>query len=135
MKATPQIQKIPRSYPALCASFPPRLIRTPSAYQATLLVVEILTHSEHPLNSAQQDYLALLRQLIERYETSESPKPLSLLRQLVVEHKLRKTDLSRILGRSLALGSMILNGQRKITREHADRLGKHFGLCPDAFLG
>ncbi|MGC6567114.1 MAG: hypothetical protein ACON38_16065 [Akkermansiaceae bacterium] len=53
---------------------------------------------------------------------------------MVDEHKLTKSDLSRILGRSLALGSMILNGKRKITREHSRRLARYFGLRPDAFL-
>ena len=37
-------------------------------------------------------------------------------------------------GKSLPLGPMILRGERKITANHAVRLGSHFGLRPDAFL-
>lgn len=128
------ISGIPTDYPSLCADFPPRIIQNEKAYQATQFVIGILTKSTRKLNQAQKDYLNLLKQLSDRYDSTRFTKPHRLLKQLVDEHKLRKSDLSRILGRSLALGSMILSGQRKITREHAKRLGKHFGLQPEAFL-
>jgi len=129
---------IPLDYPSLCSSFFPRPIRDHDSYQTTLAVISMLTHFSKKLNKDQQDYLDLLQLLIQRYEGSTviatQPQPLLLLKQLVEEHRLRKSDLSRILGRSLSLCSMILNGQRKITHEHAIRLGKYFGRGPELFL-
>jgi antitoxin component HigA of HigAB toxin-antitoxin module len=81
----------------------------------------------------------LLCDLIEQYETEAATPPklraAALLKHLIQEHGLCGADLSRILGRSAALGPMILRGERKITAAHAIRLGKHFNLRPDAFLG
>lgn len=132
------ILEIPSDYASLCQNFLPRPIRSHSAYQATLLVINLLKDRPKKLTRDQQDYLNLLELLIQRYEglaiPNTTPKPLSLLKQLVDEHRLTKSDLSKILGRSLALASMILSGQRKITREHAVRLGKYFGIAPEPFL-
>ena len=125
----------PGDYASLVASFPPRVIRSRKCYEETRRLISELKQSVRRLNRDQKEYLTLLEILVQRYEgPRQSPGPLVLLRQLVEEHKLRKADLSRILGRSLSLGSMILSGQRKITPEHAARLGRYFGKGPDLFL-
>jgi len=125
------LEKIPRDYPSLFGTFLPRTIR----HQATPLVINILKDTPQKLNKVQQDYLDLL---IQRYEglaiSNSTPKSLSLLKQLVDEHRLTKSDLSKILGRSLALAFMILSGQCTITQAHAVRLGKYFGSAPEPFL-
>lgn len=127
----------PRDYPALCAHFEPRPIRSASHYRRTLAAREFLQSQRERRTWDQQDYLELLELLINRYEgiiPASKPSPLMLLRQLVEQHRLRKTDLSRILGKSLSLCSMILSGQRQITRAHAERLGKYFKIGPELFL-
>ena len=128
---------IPEDFLSLCKTFPPRPIRRRADYQTFLTIQCHLKASIDRANRDQQDYLDLLTLVIQRYEgvaVSSKSKPLSLLRQLVDEHKLSKGDLSKILGRSISLGSMILSGQRKITHEHPVRLGKYFGMAPDPFL-
>lgn len=80
----------------------------------------------------------LLCDLIAKWEQQTMLPPklrsLGLLKHLLDERGLVGADLSRILGRSPALGPMILRGERKITAGHAIRLGEHFGLRADAFL-
>jgi len=127
--------EIPLDYAGLISRFPPRVIRNRVFLKKTLAEIHELKNSPCRLNRDQEEFLALLQLLVRRYEGPVEPKSAhALLRQLVDEHKLRKTDLSRILGRSLSLCSMILSGQRKITREHAIRLGRYFGKGPDLFL-
>ena len=86
----------------------------------------------------QNDYFDLLCDLIEKYDRDivRAPKlkALALLKHLLEVPRLSAADLSRLLGKSLPLGPMILRGERRITAAHAVRLGKHFGLRPDAFL-
>lgn len=128
---------IPEDFLSLCKTFPPRPIRKRADYRTFLSIQCHLKESIDRTNRDQRDYLDLLTLVIQRYEgvaVSSKPKPLSLLKQLVDEHKLSKGDLSKILGRSISLGSMILSGQRKITREHAVCLGKYFGMAPEPFL-
>ena len=49
--------------------------------------------------------------------------PLETLKHLMQEHEMSATDLSRLLGASCQLGSMILRGERAITADHARALG------------
>jgi len=129
---------IPRDYHSLCEHYLPRPIRSQARYQSTLAVIANIKNTLRKLTKDQQDYLDLLNLLIQRYEglaiASSTPPALALLKQLIEKHRLNKSDLSRILGRSLALVSMILSGQRKITQEHANRLGKYFSMSPEPFL-
>ena len=48
-------------------------------------------------------------------------------------HGLTGSDVGRILGHR-ELGSNVLRGDRRISRAHAQALGKRFGLPPEVFL-
>lgn len=123
------------SFPELVARFPPCLIRSQSARDEMMVEIARLESLIRPLGSDESEYLSLLQVLLARYEGPPAKTgALALLEQLLAEHQLRKSDLSRILGKSMSLCSMILNGQRAITREHAVRLGRYFGRGPDLFL-
>jgi antitoxin component HigA of HigAB toxin-antitoxin module len=89
-----------------------------------------------PLSEEQEDYLAAVALFLEEYEGDGAPRisGRQLLRQLCAENELSGADLSRILGASRLLGSMLLRGDRNITAEHARTLGKHFKLDPGALL-
>lgn len=129
------ISELPLDYAGLMTRFPPRVIRSRALLKATLAEILQLKESRQSLNRDQREFLSLLELLVRRYEGPAQPKPAhTFLCQLISEHQLRKTDLCRILGRSLPLCSMILSGQRKITKEHAIRLGRYFGKGPDLFL-
>ena len=142
MKAAsiPSLSKMPKTYPALCQLFPPRPIHDEVAYRNTVEIADAFAGFEDRMNAAQNDYFDLLCDLIAKYEEETSGKRreirgMELLKHLCQEHGLSGAALSRILGRSVSLGPMLLRGERKITADHAVRLGKHFGLRPDVFLG
>jgi antitoxin component HigA of HigAB toxin-antitoxin module len=130
---------MPKKYTALCQVFPPRPIHDDVGYRNTVEVADAFAGFEGRMTADQLDYFELLCELIEKYEAANAkPSKLkgpALLKHLAGEHGLSGAGLSRILGRSASLGPMILRGDRKITADHAVRLGKHFGLRPDLFLG
>lgn len=123
------------AYESLVNRFPPRVIRSRESYLKTLCHIKSFKGRSRKLTADELDYLSLLHLLVKRYEgPEEKPRAVEYLKKLLEEHKLRIKDLSKILGKSPPLCSMILNGQRAITRQHAMRLGRYFGRGPDLFL-
>jgi HTH-type transcriptional regulator/antitoxin HigA len=59
---------------------------------------------------------------------------LDVLKHLLVEHGLNGADLSRILGGSRNLGSMIMRGDRNLTLAHIRKLAAHFKVSPELFI-
>ncbi|MFC7339530.1 type II toxin-antitoxin system HigA family antitoxin [Haloferula chungangensis] len=137
-KYTHSFDSMPRDYAGLCRVFLPRPIHDRAGYENTVEVADVFAGHEDRMSDGQNDYFDLLCDLVEKYETETVPAPklksLALLKHLVEEHSLSGADLSRILGKSLPLGPMILRGERKITAAHAVILGKRFGLRADAFI-
>lgn len=129
---------MPKDYAGLCSVFLPRPIHDKTSYENTVEIADAFAGLEDRMTDDQNDYFDLLCDLIEKWEKATVPatkiRSLALLKHLLQEHGLAGADLSRILGRSSSLGPMILRGERKITADHAVRLGKHFGLRPDVFL-
>ncbi len=130
---------MPKDYAGLCRVFLPRPIHDKVSYQNTVEIADVFAGFEDQMTEDQNDYFDLLCDLIEKREKetlrSLKLRSLGLLKHLLNEHGLVGADLSRILGKSLPLGPMILRGERKITADHAVRLGGHFGLRADVFLG
>ena len=123
------------SYENLVQRFAPRFIDDEAMCQETQRHISLFNEIERSLTTDEIEYVQLLRLLVRRFEEfRKPPRSLALLRRLIEEHRLRRTDLSKILGKSLSLASMILSGQRAITREHAQRLGEYFGRRPHHFL-
>ncbi len=56
----------------------------------------------------------------------------TMLRLLMDQHKLGVADLPEIGTKSLV--SKILNGNRRLTRDHIDALSKRFGISPALFF-
>ncbi len=137
-KRSDPFSAMPKEYAGLCRVFLPRPIHDKVGYQNTVEIADVFAGFEEQMTEDQNDYFDLLCDLIEKHE-KETVRPtkllsLDLLKHLLKEHGLVGADLSRILGKSLPLGPMILRGERKITAAHAILLGKRFGLRPDAFL-
>lgn len=135
---THHFNAMPTHYAGLCRVFLPRPIHDKAAYENTAEIADVFAGFENEMTDDQNDYFDLLCDLIEKHEKETTPqteiRSLTLLKHLVAEHGLSGADLSRILGKSLPLGPMILRGERKITADHAVRLGRHFELRADAFL-
>jgi HTH-type transcriptional regulator/antitoxin HigA len=61
-------------------------------------------------------------------------KGVDMLKHLLDENNLAAADLSRILGGSRNLGSMILRGDRNLTLTHVRKLAAHFKVSPELFV-
>lgn len=130
---------MPKDYPGLCRVFLPRPIHDKTGYDNTVEIADVFAGMEDRMTEDQNDFFDLLCDLIEKRD-KETVRPsklraVDLLKHLVNERDLSGAELSRILGKSLPLGPMILRGDRKITADHAVRLGEYFGLRTDVFLG
>ena len=127
-----------KDYAGLCRVFPPRPIHDSISYQNTVDMADRFAGFEEHLTADQNDYFDLLCELLAKRDDAVVPqsklRTVELLQHLVSEHGLSGADLSRILGKSLSLGPMLLRGERNITAAHALCLGRHFGLRPDVFL-
>jgi len=126
---------IPSTYHALCTKlWLPRPIHDRKTAAEATAVADAL--AGFPLNDEQEDYLEAVALFLEEYEGTQAPRVSGrqLLLHLCEENGLSGAALSRILGASRLLGSMLLRGDRNITAEHARALGKHFKLDPGAFL-
>jgi antitoxin component HigA of HigAB toxin-antitoxin module len=136
-KKTLTFEKMPKDYAGLCGLFLPRPIHDRVGYENMVEITDVLAGYESRMNRDQSDYFDLLCSLISDYESVKPPQlgGLDLLKHLVAEHGLSGAELSRILGKSVALGPMILRGQRSVTASHARMLGEYFGLPAGLFLG
>jgi antitoxin component HigA of HigAB toxin-antitoxin module len=135
---TKTFHAMPKDYAGLCRVFLPRPIHDKVGYENTVDIADVFAGFEQEMTDDQNDYFDLLCDLIEKHD-QEIARPsklraVDLLKHLLNEHGLSGADLSRLLGKSLPLGPMILRGERKITAEHAIRFGRHFGLRPDLFF-
>lgn len=129
------VAAIPSTYHALCTKlWLPRPIHDRKTAADATAAADAL--AGFPLTEEQGDYLEAVALFLEEYEGSHRPRMSGrqFLRQLCCDNALSGTELSKILGASRLLGSMLLRGDRNITAEHARTLGKHFKLDPGAFL-
>lgn len=129
------LAEIPSTYHALCTKlWLPRPIHDRKTAAEATAVADAL--AGFALNEEQEDYLEAIALFLEEYEGVYAPRVSGrrLLRQLCEENDVSGADLSRILGASRLLGSMLLRGDRSITADHARTFGKHFKLDPGAFL-
>lgn len=87
----------------------------------------------------QEDYLETLTTLVEKYEAEHDPIDtedlpiVEILKSLMEGHEMSASDLGRVLG-SRELGSVILRGERQLSKSHVLKLAKHFNVSPALFL-
>lgn len=110
-------ERMSKDYAGLCGRFLPRPIRDRVGYENTVVITDAFAGFEGRMNRDRSDYFDLLCSLISDYESVKPPNlsGLDLLKHLVSEHGLSGAELSRILGKPVALGPMILRGQRSVT--------------------
>lgn len=128
----------PKDYTALCRAFLPRPIRDAIDYANTCEIADAMAPAQSKFTADRADYFELLCNLIEDYDQKRVPSPdvsgREALAHLLEEHNLTSADLSRLLGGSRNLGSMILRGDRNLSVNHIRRLAPHFRLSADVFL-
>ena len=137
---TPRI-KTSDSYLDLVETFPLRPIRSGSEYAQAIRMMETLAvRGEDDLDDGERDYLDALDEFISSYDRSRLPPGIdrrSALERLtaVLEHSgTTPAQLRRILGCSQPLVSMILHGQRELSKDNIAKLANHFKLSVGYFF-
>jgi HTH-type transcriptional regulator / antitoxin HigA len=126
----------PDSYIDLLQKFPPRPIKSEAELLAVQEIIDTLLDSGD-LTSDQQDYINVLGILVHEYEEKYVPIPdlsgVELLKALIDELNLKQKDLVPIF-KTESIVSAILNGQRKFTVEHIEKMADFFNISPSAFF-
>lgn len=131
--------KLDQRYLELIRQFLLRPIHTKrSLDKAMKLAGHLATYDEGTLSPGEQDYLDALTVLIEDYQRRHTAEPidvtpLAMLKHLMDEHSMNITDLGRVIG-SQSNASLILSGQRSISKRVMRLLSEHFGVSPAVFL-
>lgn len=112
------------------------LIKTEAQYWDYCRQLEALVFAA-PDGNDYTNHIELLTLLIENYDsqhrTLTDQDPISLLKYLLAEHRMKAQDLSAALGVSKALISDILNYKRGLSKEMIRKLSAHFHLAQEAF--
>jgi antitoxin component HigA of HigAB toxin-antitoxin module len=124
-------------YLALVRRHPLRKIASQAEADAALRVLSTLL-GHGGLRDGEREYAEALATLIADYERRSLPPaakvtPAELLKHLMQESKLSVGDVGRIIG-SAPAASMILRGQRSISKAQARRLADRFDLDVGAFI-
>ncbi len=124
------------SYIKLLQQFPPRPIKSEEELFAVQEVIDTLLDSAE-ITPEKQDYINLLGILVHEYEEKHISIPdlsgIDLLKALVEELDLKQKDLVPIF-KTESIVSDILNGKRKFTVEHIEKLANFFKISPSAFF-
>ena len=132
-------RKLPRSFGDLVAMMPPQAIMDDVHYGNTVEVIDRLM-AAGKLTEGQELYIETLVQLVQAYEAKHHAIDtadlggIDVLRQLLADNDMNASDLARLLGVHLSMGSKILKGERSLTVEHLRKLAARFKVRPELFM-
>lgn len=125
-----------RAYLGLVATLPLRPIRSERELDRAMKMVDSLV-DRPKLTKTEQDYLDVLTDLVEKYESEAyPPEPATdaeMLAHLLEAKGIKQTELAAAVGISGSTISDVLHGKRKLRREHIGRLASFFGVSPAVF--
>ncbi len=131
--------KLPGRFDELAALLSPRAILDDTQYELTIEMIDRLMASGR-LTKEQSHYLETLVQLVQAYESVHHAIDVSdirgvdTLRHLLEQNQMNASDLARLLGVHVSMGSKILNGDRSLTVEHLRKLAVRFHVSPVVFI-
>jgi len=124
------------SYFVLVKQFPLRSIRNDRHLAQAQQVIDRLLQKE--LDEGEQDYLDALSDLIESYEEAHIEIPdaseADVLHELMRQHGLNQSKLTKEVGISQSTISAVLAGARTLTRGQIESLAAYFAVSPAAFM-
>lgn len=137
MRAT-RARAIKDSYFTLVKQFPVRRIRTDAEHKtATEIIRRLSLRGEANLDKRELDYLDALAEMVVSYERTRWPipkaSPLEMLKHLMEENNMRPSDLGSLIG-SRANATLILQGQRELSKAHIRILAERFNVSPALLL-
>ena len=137
MATTIRQGKTKAPYFELVLRFPLRPIRSDKELNAAVKMVDSLL-SRKDLVPEEEDYLEVLSDLIEQYESETHPiAPVSdveMLRHLIEAKDVSQTEVSKATGIADSTISEVLKGKRSLNRDHIGKLSKYFGISPNVFV-
>jgi HTH-type transcriptional regulator/antitoxin HigA len=123
-------------YFELVFRFPLRPIRSDAELDEAVRMVDSLL-DRRELAPEEEDYLEVLGDLIERYESDAHPMaPVSdaeMLRHLIDAKGVSQTAVSDATGIADSTISEVLAGKRYLNRNHIGKMARYFGVSPDVF--
>jgi HTH-type transcriptional regulator / antitoxin HigA len=126
----------PNNYIQLLQRFPPRPIKSENDLLAVQDVIDRIVDADK-ITPEEQDYINILGMLVYEYEEKYVSIPdlngVDLLKALINEFELQQKDLVPIF-KTESIVSAILNGKRKFTVEHIEKLANFFNLSPSVFF-
>jgi len=129
--------KTSSKYLELIRSFALRPIRSEADLdRAEAMLHQLLDASS--LSAPEQDYLEILGNLIEEYESKahriEALPPNQMLAMSIESKGVTQTEVSRATGIPVSTISELIAQKREFNRAHIEKLCSYFGLDPKAFI-
>ena len=125
-------------YLELVQAFPLKHLRSDRQLSKAIKMIDALI-SRGKLERGEQDYLDVLTDIVEKYETENCPmSPVSdadMLRHLIEARGITQAKPSADVDIPMSSISEVLHGKKKLTRRHIGILAEYFGLDPGGFLG
>ena len=136
-RRTGTLAKLPKTYAGLMAMHLLRPLHDQVDAENAAEVIDLL--AGHKLNAEQMDYLDLLSDLYERWETAQFPVKVArgaeLLRLALAERGENGAGLAKLMGIDPSLAYRLLRGERQLTAVQVRKLADHYGLDVAALLG
>lgn len=124
-------------YLDLVRQFPLRPLRSAADLDAAVSIIDTLIDRPR-LTAPEQDYLDVLSDLVEAYETEAVPmRPVGdaeLLRFLIEQKGVTQAAVATGAGIAESTISAVLAGKRKLNRTQIGGLGRYFRVEPGTFL-
>ena len=124
-------------YLELVREFPLRPLRSDADLDAAVAVVDGLIDRDE-LSPAEQDYLDVLSDLVEAYESKAVPiDPVGdadMLRFLIEGRGETQAQAAAGAGIAVSTFSEVLSGRRKLNRKQIQKLARYFHVEPGVFL-
>ena len=130
--------ELPQDYAGLCQLHLPRPIHDEAALRSAWQMMEAMVGRD--LTHDQQDYLAVLTDLVEAYEENTRPvrfeksSPAEILGYLLKENGMDAAEFSRLLDIDRSIGGRILRGDRALTLAQVRKLARRFSVSPALFI-
>ena len=124
-------------YLELVRSFPLRPLRSDQDLERAIVVINSLIDRK-TLSPGEEDYLDVLGDLVEKYETEHHPMPpvsdADMLRHLIESRGTTQAEVAAEAGIAESTISEILTGKRGMNRRHIEALARHFKVNPAVFI-
>jgi|SRR5271170_1922497 len=124
-------------YEDLLQRMAPSVIQDEDENEKYIHELEQLERKSPHWTSAERKLADLLTLLIhdfeERHYTLKPASPVEVLRELMAANNLKQKDMVRIFGAESTVSS-VLNGKRKMTTGHIQKLSSRFKVSPELFF-